>query len=42
MNEKINELRARFYITTLDNDALKKEYEEKYSFKLFWGFWNCR
>lgn len=42
MNEKINELRARFYITTLENDALKKEYEEKYGFKLFWGFWNCR
>ncbi len=37
-----NKLRADLYITSLEIDDKKKEYEQKHGFKLFSGFWNCR
>ena len=40
MIKKINEQRAKLFITTLEIDALKKEYEERYGFKFLWGFMN--
>jgi len=37
----VNEFRAKYNIVSLAIDAKKKEYEKKYGFKLFWGFWKC-
>lgn len=37
-----NALRKSFYIVPLEVDKMKKEFESKYGFVLFLGFWNCR
>ena len=40
--KETDELRKRFYITSIELDNIKKEYQLKYGFKLFSGFWSCR
>lgn len=42
LNDKINTQRKKIFINDLEIDELKKEYEQKYGFKFFWGFWDCR
>ncbi|HET8810391.1 MAG TPA: hypothetical protein VFM65_09030 [Flavobacteriaceae bacterium] len=37
-----NTLRKKFYIVSLAVDQKKQEFEEKYEFVLFSGFWDCR
>ena len=37
-----NEMRKKLYIVSTDVDEKKREYEMKYGFKLFSGFWGCR
>jgi hypothetical protein len=39
--EKVNALRAKYYIVPLEVDEVKRSLEDKYGFKLFWGFWDC-
>lgn len=34
-------MRKKWFIVSLSVDKAKKEYEQKYGFKLFYGFWNC-
>lgn len=40
--ERVNDRRKRLNICSLQLDKEKKEFEKKYGFKLFSGFWNCR
>jgi hypothetical protein len=37
-----DKMRDELFIVPLAVDAKKKEFEEKFGFRLFWGFWNCR
>lgn len=37
-----NEMRKKLYIVSTFIDEKKKEYEKKYGFVLFTGFWSCR
>ncbi len=39
--EQADNLRKKWFIVPLSVDKVKKEYEQKYGFRLFWGFWNC-
>jgi len=34
-------LRKKWFIVPLSVDKAKKEFEQKYGFRLFYGFWNC-
>jgi hypothetical protein len=34
-------MREKWFIVPLSVDKMKKEFEKKYGFKLFYGFWNC-
>jgi len=40
--EETNLMRNKLYIVSTYVDDKKKEYESKYGFKIFSGFWNCR
>lgn len=40
--EQTDKIRKDLFIVPLEVDKRKKECEQKYGFKLFWGFWNCR
>ena len=40
--DKVNELRNEFFIIPIEVDIKKLEYEEKYKFNLFSGYYNCR
>ncbi|NJM79675.1 MAG: hypothetical protein HC854_08790 [Flavobacterium sp.] len=42
LNKEINNKRAKLFITSLEIDQLKIDYEQNYGFKFFWGFWSCR
>lgn len=42
MLKKTNEMRKALYIVSTEVDDKKSEFETKYGFKLFSGFWNCR
>jgi hypothetical protein len=35
-------MRERLFIVSTFVDDKKKEYEIKYGFKMFSGYWNCR
>jgi len=39
--EKVNNLRSQWNIVEVEVDEKKKQFEEKYGFKLFYGFWKC-
>lgn len=39
--EKLNDIRAKWKIVEVEVDHKKKKFEEKYGFKLFYGFWKC-
>lgn len=40
--EETNLMRKKLHIVSTFVDEKKKEYETKYGFKMFTGFWNCR
>lgn len=40
--EEANLMRSKLFIVSTFVDDKKKEFEAKYGFKLFSGFWNCR
>ena len=40
--KETNEMRKKLYITSLELDEKKQEFEYKYGFRLFSGFWGCR
>jgi hypothetical protein len=40
--EETNKMRERLFIVSTFVDDKKKEYEIKYGFKMFSGYWNCR
>ena len=37
-----NDMRKKLYIVSVEVDEIKRDYEEKYGFRLFSGFWGCR
>lgn len=39
--DKVNTLRRQWNIVEVEVDEKKKQFEEKYGFKLFYGFWKC-
>ncbi len=39
--EQSDSIRGKWFIVPLSVDKAKKEYELKYGFRLFYGFWNC-
>ena len=39
--DKVNTLRLKWNIVEVEVDEKKKQFEEKYGFKLFYGFWKC-
>lgn len=39
--DKVNTLRSQWNIVEFEVDEKKKQFEEKYGFKLFYGFWKC-
>lgn len=40
-SEQSDKIRNKWFIVPLSVDNAKKEYEQKYGFRLFYGFWNC-
>lgn len=40
--KETNEMRKMLYIVSTDIDDKKMEFEKKYGFRLFSGFWSCR
>lgn len=39
--KQADSMRKKWFIVPLSVDKAKKEYEQKYGFRLFYGFWNC-
>lgn len=40
--KETNEMRKKLYIVSIEIDEKKREFEQKYGFRLFSGFWGCR
>lgn len=39
--EKVNDIRRKFNIASIELDLKKKTFEQKNGLKLFWGVWSC-
>lgn len=40
--QKVDKLRAEFFIVSVEIDNVKKAYQKEFGFNLFSGFWSCR
>lgn len=40
--QNVNQLRAQFFIVSVEIDQIKKVYQKDFGFNLFSGFWSCR